>query len=55
MLPLEVIGVLGLLYVFFMIGTVKTLRARSAVRRETKVKPKLVIRDTGSETAKPTI
>jgi hypothetical protein len=57
MLPLEVIGVLGLLYVFFMIGTVKALRARSAVRRKAKVKPELkpVIRDTGPETAKPTI
>jgi hypothetical protein len=38
MLPLEVIGLLGLLYVFFMIGTVKALRARKANQREAKIK-----------------
>jgi hypothetical protein len=58
MLPLEIIGVLGLLYVFFMVGTVRALLAKSAVRRKAKVKPKLrpkvVIRDTVPGTAKPT-
>jgi hypothetical protein len=57
MLPLEAIGVLGLLYIFFMVGTVRALRAKSAVRREAKAKPKpkakLVIKDTAPGTAKP--
>ncbi len=56
MLPVEIIGVLGLLYIFFMIGTVKALRAKSAVRRKVKVKPKPkpVARDAATELAKPT-
>ncbi len=40
MLPLEVIGVLGFLYIFFTVGTVKALRAKSAVRRKTTVEAK---------------
>lgn len=40
MLPLEAIAVLGILYVFFMVGTVRGLRARQAKHRETKIKPK---------------
>lgn len=40
MLPLEVIGLLGLLYIFFMIGTVKALWAKSAVRRKARARPK---------------
>ncbi len=57
MLPLEVIGVLGLLYIFFMIGTVKALRAKSAVRRKVKVRPKAkpVVRDTATEPVKPVV
>lgn len=58
MLPLEAIGVLGLLYIFLMIGTVRALRAKSAVRRTAEarpmLKPKLVIKDTAPGTAKPT-
>ncbi len=34
MVPLEVIGLLGLLYAFFVIGTVKAVRAKDAARRE---------------------
>lgn len=57
MLPLEIIGVLGLLYVFFMIGTVKALRAKSAVRRpvRAKPKPKPVVKDTTPEPAQPIV
>ncbi len=57
MLPLEVIGVLGLLYIFFMIGTVKALRAKSAVRRKVKVRPKAkpVVGDTATEPVKPAV
>lgn len=40
MLPLEAIAVLGFLYVFFMVGTLKALRARQAKQREVKSKPK---------------
>jgi hypothetical protein len=55
MLPLEVIGVLGLLYIFFMIGTVRALRAKSAVRRKAKVRPrpKPVVGDVATEPVKP--
>jgi hypothetical protein len=55
MLPLELIGVLGLLYVFFMIGTLKAYRAKSVVRRRAKVRPKRVVRDLSPETARPTV
>ena len=55
MLPLELICVLGLLYVFFMIGTLKAYRAKSAERRRAKVRPKPVVRDLSSGTAKPTV
>lgn len=57
MLPLEVIGLLGLLYIFLMIGTVKALRAKSAVRRAAKVKPKPkpVVRDSTAEPVKPIV
>jgi len=34
MLPLEAIGVFGILYLFFTVGTVLTLRAKTAERRE---------------------
>jgi hypothetical protein len=40
MLPLEAIAVLGFLYVFFMVGTLKALRARQAKHRQVKSKPK---------------
>jgi hypothetical protein len=40
MLPLEAIAVLGFLYVFFMVGTLKALRERQAKHGETKIKPK---------------
>lgn len=57
MIPLEVIGLLGLLYIFLMIGTVKALRAKSAVRRKAKVrpKPKAAVRETAPEPMKPTV
>jgi hypothetical protein len=55
MLPLELIGVLGLLYVFFMIGTVKAYRAKSAVRRRAKVRTKPAVRGLRPQTAKPSV
>jgi hypothetical protein len=39
MFPLEAIGVLGILYLFFMVGTLKALRAKTALRREAGTKP----------------
>lgn len=55
MIPLEVIGLLGLLYIFFMIGTVKALRARRAARRKAKLRPqpKAVVRETTPKPVKP--
>jgi hypothetical protein len=55
MLPLEVIGVLGLLYVFFMVGTVKALRAKSAVRRAAKIKEKPLVRRIATEPVSRTV
>jgi hypothetical protein len=55
MLPLEVIGVLGLLYVFFMVGTVKALRAKSAVRRPAKTREKPLVRRIAREAASRTV
>jgi hypothetical protein len=51
MLPLEVIGVLGLVYVFFMVGTLKVLRAKSAVRRTDKIRDKPLARAMAPELA----
>jgi len=39
MLTLEAIGVLGILYLFFVVGTVKALRTKAALRREAGTKP----------------
>jgi hypothetical protein len=57
MLPIEVIGVLGLLYIFFMVGTVKAVLAKRAVHRKAKVKPKPkpVIKDLAPQTVKRTV
>jgi hypothetical protein len=52
MLPLEVIGALGLLYVISMVGTVKALRAKATFRCETGVKP--FVKDLTPRTARPT-
>lgn len=41
MLPIEAIAVLGFLYIFFMVGTLKALRARQAKHREVKSAPKV--------------
>jgi hypothetical protein len=38
MLPLEAIGVLGILYCFFMYGTLKAIRARKTARLKDKAK-----------------
>ena len=40
MLPLEAIAVLVILYLFFMVGTVRALRAKQTKRREAKIEPK---------------
>jgi hypothetical protein len=52
MLPLEVIGALGLLYVFFTVGTVKALRAKATFRCEIGVKP--FVKDLTPRAAWPT-
>jgi hypothetical protein len=39
-LPLEVTGLLGLLYAFFFVGTLKALQANSSVRRTAKTREK---------------
>jgi len=51
MLSLEAIGVLGILYCFFMYGTLKALRAKKTAR----LKAKPTAMDTVSETAKQTL
>ncbi|MGD8791721.1 MAG: hypothetical protein PVF47_04150 [Anaerolineae bacterium] len=43
MLPLEAIALLGLLYVFFMVGTLKALWARQASYREDQGKAGTVV------------
>jgi hypothetical protein len=56
MLPLEAIGVLGFLYLFFMYGTLKALRARKTVHlKANKAKPKPAVMDMAPETAKQTV
>jgi hypothetical protein len=55
MLPLEAIGVLGLLYIFFMVGTMKALRAKKAVRPKAEVRLTPVVKDIAPETAKHTV
>jgi hypothetical protein len=57
MLPIEVIGVLGFLYVFFMVGTLRAVLAKRAVRRKAKVmpRPKPVVKDLAPETVKQTV
>ena len=52
MLSLEVIGVLGFIYIFFMVGALRAILARRAVRRKTKVKAKPVVADRVAGTAR---
>jgi hypothetical protein len=40
MLPLEVIGVLGVLYIFFTVGALRAVLAKRAVRRQTTAEAK---------------
>jgi len=40
MLPLEAIGVLGILYCFFMYGTLRALRAKKTAPSKVKTKAK---------------
>lgn len=54
MLPLEVIGVLGFLYCFFMHGTLKAIQAKKAVRPKAKAKAQPVAMDKVLGTAKQT-
>jgi hypothetical protein len=44
MLSLEIIGALGLLYMFFMVGTIKAWRAKGAVRRTAKTTERPLVR-----------
>ena len=54
MLPLEAIGVLGFLYLFFMYGNLKAIRAKKTVRPKAKTKAEPVAIDMAPETAKQT-
>lgn len=56
MLPLEAIGVLGFLYLFFMYGTLRAIRAKRTVRPKAKAKVELepATADTLLETGKQT-
>jgi|GEM_PF-2895206 len=56
MLPLEAIGVLGFLYLFFMYGTLRAIRAKRTVRpkAKAKVEPEPATADTVLETGKQT-
>ena len=49
MLSLEIIGALGLLYMFFMVGTIKALRAKGAVRRTAKTTERPLVRRIATE------
>ena len=57
MLPLEAIGVLGILYLFFMYGTLRALWAKRTARLKAKAKAELepAATDTVPGTAKPTV
>ncbi len=45
MLPLELIVVLGFLYIFFTIGVVRAVLAKRAVHRKAKVQAKPLVAD----------
>jgi Flp pilus assembly protein TadB len=51
MLPLEAIGVLVILYCFFMYGTLKALRARKTARLKDKAKAEPAVVDIIPEAA----
>ena len=57
MLPLEAIGVLGFLYLFFMYGTLRAIRAKRTVRPKAKAKAELEPAGTGTvlETTERTV
>ena len=55
MLPLEAIGVLGILYCFFMYGTLRAIRAKKTARLKAKAKAKPAVMDMAPETAKQTV
>lgn len=52
MLPLEVIGVLGCIYIFLMMGMVKAMLARKTVRRAAWNKPRRLVKGMVAKTAK---
>jgi hypothetical protein len=52
MLSLEVVGVLGFVYIFFMVGALRAILAKRAVRRKTTVKAKPVTAGRVAGTAK---
>ncbi len=52
MLPLEVIGVLGFLYIFFTIGALRAVLAKRAVHRKTKVEAKPLVAEGVAGTGK---
>lgn len=52
MLSLEVIGVLGFIYIFFMIGVLRAVLAKRTVRRKTTFKAKPAVTGRVAGTAK---
>lgn len=54
MLSLEAIGVLGILYCFFMYGTLRAIRAKRTVRPKAKAELEPAATGTVLETAKQT-
>jgi hypothetical protein len=54
MLPLEVLCVLGILYCFFMYGTLKALRAKKSAHLEAAAKVEPIAKDMAAETAEQT-
>jgi hypothetical protein len=54
MLPIEAIGASGILYCFFMYGTLRALRAKKAAHHQAKVKAEPVAIDMAAKRAKQT-
>ncbi len=52
MLPLELIVVLGFLFIFFTVGVVRAVLARRAVHRKAKIQAKPFVADKAAGTAK---
>ena len=54
MLPLEAIGVLGILYCFFMYGTLRAIRAKKTARHEVPKRAPAAAQPTSQTAEQPT-